>query len=257
MLLSINNLSGLYIHATDGDLGKIYDFHFDDQDWAIRYLVVDVSSWLPRRKVLISPVAIPAVTPDLRRFMTALTREQVRESPVWDSDKPISRQYEALFADYYKYPYYWGGPALWGFAPYPVSPAMRLALQSRPAEERGDLQTGIEQSHLRSTRAVSRFTVETVDGEIGTVHDFVFDERSWQIRYLVIDTGKWLPRRKVLISHPWIDSIDWAQLKVKVQVQRELISNAPNYDNPATITRDYEERLFANYGKPYDLKESR
>lgn len=252
MLLGTNHLRGLYIHATDGDLGKAHDFYFDDQDWAIRYVVVDASSWLARRKVLISPAAIPAVAPDLKRFMTALTRAQVKESPGWDSDKPISRQYEALFANYYKYPYYWGGPALWGFAPYPASAVIRAALQSPPAEEIADLEAKIEQSHLRSTRAVSGYAVETIDGEIGTVHDFIFDERSWQIRYLVIDTGKWLPGRRVLLSPRWIESIDWVQSKVKVQISKEVIRNAPNYDRPATITRDYEERLFAYYGKPRD-----
>lgn len=248
MLLSINDLRGMSVHATDGDLGKADDFYFDDQDWAIRYVVADVGLWLERRKVLISPVSIRTIAPDLKRFMTALTKEQVRDSPDWDTDKPVSRQYEALFADYYKYPYYWGGP--WGYAPYPASAAVTTSLQTPPPEEIADLKAEIEQSHLRSARAVSGYAIEADDGEIGTVHDFVFDEQNWQIHYLVIDTGKWLPGRKVLISPRWIESIDWSRSKVKGQLARETIRNAPAYDNPATITRDYEERLFAYYSKP-------
>lgn len=237
------------IHATDGDLGKADDFYFDDQDWTIRYVVVDVGSWLERRKVLISPVSIPTIAPDLNRFMTSLTKEQVRDSPSWDTDKPVSRQYEALFADYYKYPYYWGGSALWGYTPSLSGAAVIDGVQT-PSEKVADIKAEIERSHLRSTRAVTGYAIEADDGEIGTVHDFIVDERSWRIHYLVVDTGKWLPGRKVLLSPRWIESIDWSRSKVKAQLARETIKNAPGYDNPATITREYEERLFAYYGKP-------
>jgi uncharacterized protein YrrD len=250
MLFSIKDLRGMSIHATDGDLGKADDFYFDDQDWTIRYVVADVGSWLERHKVLISPAAVQTVAPDLKRFMTELTKEQVKNSPDWDTDKPVSRQYEALFSDYYKYPYYWGGPALWGYAPYPAGAAVAAAVQAPPAEEVANIKAEIAQSHLRSTNAVSGYAIETADGEIGDVHDFIIDERSWQIHYLVIDTGKWLPGRKVLLSPRWINDIDWANSKVKVQLDRETIKNAPGYDNPTAITRAYEERLFAYYNRP-------
>jgi hypothetical protein len=82
------------------------------------------------------------------------------------------------------------------------------------------------------------------------VDDFILDERSWQIHYLVIDTGVWLSGRKVVISPQWIQAIDWSNSKVSAQLACETIRNAPAYDKPATITRDYEERLFAYYGKP-------
>lgn len=245
MLLSINDLRGMSIHATDGDLGKADDFYFDDQDWTVRYVVADVGSWLDRRKVLIPPTSIRIIAPDLKRFMTALTKEQVKGSPDWDTDKPVSRQYEALFADYYRYPYYWGGPASLGYA----GPA--VVLSSAPtAQEAAEIKVGIEQSHLRSTHAVSGYAIEADDGELGTVHDFILDERSWQIHYLVIDTGRWLPGRKVLLSPRWIKAIDWSRSKVRAQLARETIKNAPGYDHPAAITREYEERLFAYYGQP-------
>jgi hypothetical protein len=250
MLLNVNDLRGMYIHATDCDPGKAYDLYFGDREWAVRYVVAEVGSWLESRKVLISPASILAVIPDLNRFMTSLTKEQLRNSPNWDSDKPVSRQNEALFADRYKYPYYWGGPALSGYAPYPVSTVVSDALRGPLPEEIADIKAGIEQSHLHSTRAVSGYTVEASDGEMGAVYDFIFDGRSWQIHYLVIDTSKWLPGRKVLISPRWIESIDEARSRVTAQLSCETIKNAPGYDNTATISREYEERLFAYYGRP-------
>lgn len=244
MLLSINDLRGMTIHATDGDLGKADDFYFDDQDWTIRYLVVDVGSWMARQRVLIAPQSVATIAPDLKRFMTSLTKEQVKNSPDWDSDKPVSRQYEALFADYYQYPYYWGGPAGMGYAGSAVVPS-----SAPTAQEAADIKAEIEQSSLRSARAVSGYAIEADDGELGTVHDFILDSQNWQIHYLAVDTGKWLPGRKVLISPRWIEGLDWSQSKVRVQGTREAIKNAPGYDNPAMITRDYEQRLFAYYGR--------
>ena len=251
MVVSINDLSRLFIHATDGDLGKAIDFFFNDRLWTIRYIVVDASSWMAEPKVLISPIAVPVVAPGLKRLMTPLNREQVRESPGWVSDKPISRQYEVLFSDYYKYPYYWDGPALWGYAQYPISMAVWAALQTPDADKRSELKSGIVASQLRSARTFSKFVLDGVDGEIGTLDDFIIDEQSWEIRFLVVEIGRWLPGRKILISPRWIENIDWIQSKVKLKVSRETIWNAPGYENLSAITRDYEVRLFTCYGKPY------
>src|SRR5687767_2340606 len=55
MLRNIKDLRGYVIRAIDGTIGKVDDFYFDDEDWGIRYLVVDTGSWLSGRKVLISP----------------------------------------------------------------------------------------------------------------------------------------------------------------------------------------------------------
>ena len=58
MLRNFKDLRGYAIRATDGVIGKVDDFYFDDEDWGIRYLVVDTGSWLSGRKVLISPIAL-------------------------------------------------------------------------------------------------------------------------------------------------------------------------------------------------------
>ena len=58
MLRSMSDLEGYAIAATDGNIGHVTDFYFDDEAWVIRFLVVDTGSWLSSRKVLISPIAI-------------------------------------------------------------------------------------------------------------------------------------------------------------------------------------------------------
>jgi uncharacterized protein YrrD len=249
MLLGIKELRGFSIHATDGDIGKVIDFYFDDQHWAIRYLVVDVGTWLKGRKVLVSPISIKMVAVDLGRFMASVTKQQIKDSPGWDTEKPVSRQYERLFANYYKYPHYWGGPYLWGQSLYPASTSVVETVRPQ-ADSVEEAEAEIKISHLRSAHEVSGYHIAATDGEIGQVDDYIFDDESWQIHYLAIDTGKWLTGRRVLISPRWIESIDWSKSQVSVQLDKETVKNAPAYDGPENITRDYERRLFAYYGRP-------
>jgi hypothetical protein len=89
MLRNIKNLRGYVIRAIDGTIGKVNDFYFDDEDWSIRYLVVDTGSWLSDRKVLISPLAVGHAGWMARRLPVALTRAQVEHSPDIDTRKPV------------------------------------------------------------------------------------------------------------------------------------------------------------------------
>ncbi|MBK9444229.1 MAG: PRC-barrel domain-containing protein [Comamonadaceae bacterium] len=124
MLHSTQEMKDYAIGATDGEIGHVVDFFFDDQSWVIRYLVVETGSWLMSRKVLISPFALQDADWMHKRLPVQITREQVKHSPDVDTQKPVSRQHEMAYADYYGYPYYWDGSGLWGdglYAPQLVS----------------------------------------------------------------------------------------------------------------------------------------
>jgi uncharacterized protein YrrD len=54
----MKDLEGFAIRATDGTVGHVKDFYFDDKSWVVRYLVAETGSWLSSRKVLISPIAV-------------------------------------------------------------------------------------------------------------------------------------------------------------------------------------------------------
>ena len=151
MQKSVKDLKGYGIGATDGDIGKLDDFYFDDEAWTIRYLVADTGNWLLGRKVLISPIALGKADLSGERLNVTLTKKQVEESPSIDTDKPVSRQHEAYYHDYYGYPYYWSGPYLWGPMYFPqLSDADQKRIEERRAEreEAGDL-------HLRSAANVT------------------------------------------------------------------------------------------------------
>ena len=94
MLRNVNDLRGYAIRATDGVIGKVEDLYFDDDDWAIRYLIVDTGTWLRDRKVLISPIAIGHPDWMGQLLPVSLTKAQVERSPDIDTRKPVSRQHE-------------------------------------------------------------------------------------------------------------------------------------------------------------------
>ena len=123
MLRSMQDLKNYTIGATDGEIGHVTDFFFDDEDWVIRYLVVETSSWLMTRKVLISPYSLLEADWLHKRLPVRINRDQVRNSPDIDTDKPVSRQQEMRYADFYGYPYYWGGM---GGTTFWVDPAEQL-----------------------------------------------------------------------------------------------------------------------------------
>src|ERR1035441_10402649 len=126
MLRSIKDLENCAIRATDGLIGHVKDFYFDDEAWLVRYLVVETGSWLSSRKVLISPIAISHPDWTGKVLPVSITKEQVKNSPDIDTDKPVSRQHEMQYLRYYGYPYYWAGGGLRGQGAYPGMMLMGL-----------------------------------------------------------------------------------------------------------------------------------
>ena len=245
MLRSSKDLQGYTIAASDGDVGRVHDFYFDDERWTVRYLVVDTGTWLPGRKVPISPVALGEADWYGQRLSVNLTKEQVKDSPDIDLDKPISRQYEVDYFNYYGWPYYWAGVGAWAGWAYPGLLATAPRSQAAPVavEERGD-------PHLRSVWEVTGYHIQATDEEIGHVEDFIVDDETWEMRYLVVDTSNWWFGKKVLVAPRWITTVSWPERKVFVDLTRDQVKDAPEWDPDAPVNREYEERLYDYYGRP-------
>lgn len=239
MLISIDKISDYKFHGSDGEVGDIKEFFFDDEFWTIRYLVVSTGTWLHKRNVLISPYFISDINHGLEEIHVNLTRDQIRNSPEVDSDKPVSMQYEEEYYKYYGAPIYWIGPYAWG-----ASPVITRIQPDRKPEKEGEPSW---KPNLRSSKDVSGHKIQATNESIGDVDDFIIDDENWAIRYFVVNTGTWLSDRKVLISPQWIDHISWDEKKVFVTVPSDSIRNAPEYDE-VTIDRDYETRLYDYYG---------
>ena len=99
MLRNTSKINGYAIVASDGHLGTVSDFLFDDVSWLIRWLVVDTGNWLSGRKVLLPAFALGHLDAERREFSVRLTRQQVKDSPDIDTKRPVSRQMEANVYD--------------------------------------------------------------------------------------------------------------------------------------------------------------
>lgn len=248
MLRSMTDLKGFTIGATDGDIGQVEAFYFDDASFTVRHLVVDTGGWLGGRKVLISPRALRDIDWDGRRINAALTKAQVEKSPNIDTDQPVSRQHEIEYYRYYGYPSYWSGPYLWGGYPFPVTSSDQATLENERRWEWGTEESG--DRHLRSSAAVIGYYIAATDGELGHVENFLVDDATWSIRYMVVDTSNWWFGKKVLVSSEWITRVVWNESLLHVDMTREQIKNSPEYDPSGHVPRDYEMKLHDHYGRP-------
>jgi sporulation protein YlmC with PRC-barrel domain len=224
MLRRLNELEGYAIEASDGTVGQVTDFLFDDEAWVVRYLVVYTGSWLSNRTVLISPIAIGKAARSDRTLRVPMTMEQVRNSPDVDTKKPVSRQQEL------------------GAGVEPHTVAADRARVAREVEQHRD-----DDPHLRSANAVMRYHINASDGGIGHVQGLLLDEDTWAIRYLIVDTSNWWLGHKVLITPQWIQGVSWSERTVSIDLTREAIKNSPPYDSASTLHRHQEASLYDHY----------
>ncbi|MCX5824170.1 MAG: PRC-barrel domain-containing protein, partial [Deltaproteobacteria bacterium] len=241
MLNKAKTLKGYKLDSRDGEIGTVKEFYFDDHHWTIRYLVADTGTWLMGRQVLISPYALVAVNKEEQHITVDLTKKQIEDSPSLNSDKPVSRQFEETYYGYYGWPMYWSGPYMWGYYP--------TIVRDREKWRKSNQGGKAWDPHLRSTDDVSGHNIQASDGEIGHVEDFIVDDETWAIRYLIVDTRNWWPGKKVLLSPQWIERVSWSESKVFVNLLRETIKQSPEYTEESPLTRDYETKLHRHYNR--------
>ncbi|MBN2446986.1 MAG: PRC-barrel domain containing protein [Phycisphaerae bacterium] len=237
MLRSLENLLKLRVAAMDVEMGRAADFLFDDWEWNIRYLVVDVGDWPVGRRVLISPVSIARADWGGPTLHLNLSKEQLVESPGIDADAPISRQREKELASHYVWPMYWESTT-----PATAQPGAHGPKTGASAVE-GD-------PRFRSANEVFGYGLRASDGDIGHVADFLLNDEDWRILYMVVDTRNWLPGRHVLIAPMWIQNVRWDERMVHVGLSRREVEGSPEYDPVTPVNRDYETELYNYYGRP-------
>jgi len=253
MLSSLKDLHHYTIAATDGDIGKVVDFYFEDDTWVIRYLVIETGEWLLSRKVLISPFSIIQANGHERTLSVGITKEQVRNSPDIDTDQPVSRQHEMQFLTYYGYPYYWGGDGMWGggFFPSAMLPnyVEKATDQITRNREGPVLQSHGSDPHLRSCREVVSYHIHAQDGEIGHVDALLVDDETWLIKYMVVNTSNWWVGHQALIASDWVNDVSWLERSMTVGLSRALIKNAPPFSSTKAMNREDELRLYHHYSR--------
>jgi hypothetical protein len=188
MLRSLKAIERTTVNATDGDVGSVANFLFDDDRWTVRYLVVETGTAFEQRRVLVSPVAFRTIDWTTRVVQLWLTRREVEGTT--------------------------------------------------------------DEVQLRSAKEVSGYDIQGSDGGIGHVVDFLVDDATWAIRYLVVDAGSWWADHKVLVAPEWAPRISFDERKVFVGMTRDAIRSSPPWIEHDTVDREYEARLHDHHGRP-------
>ncbi len=224
-----DELKGYTIMTTDGEVGHIDDLFFDDGTWGIRYLVVGTGGWYAHGRLLLHPWVIVDRDARKRHLTVSISREALLLSPRVDAHKPVSWKSEEELAHHFS---------------WPLPPWLSNVLFETPRRDSaGD-------PHLRSAQEVIESRVHAADGDIGHVADMVVEEGAWVVRYLIVDTRKWLPGRRVLIAPQWIEAIDWEDKKVSVGLSRDEVNSSPEYRPSSPLKREDEIRLYDYYRRP-------
>lgn len=239
MLRNMNDLKNYAIRATDGDIGHVKDFYFDDATWTIRYLVVSTGTWLSDRTVLISPMALGHPDWAGKVLPVSITKEQVKNGPDIDTQMPVSRQQEMGYLDYYGYAPYWEDVGSWsGVGHLRVarsgidfedgdSKLGRLSGAQTRATDEADKESDL---HLRGCKALIGYRIQAVDGDAGSVQDLLVDEETWAIRYLLVDASNWWVGNRILITPEQILKVSWLESAISVNLTRRAVKDATPYD---------------------------
>jgi sporulation protein YlmC with PRC-barrel domain len=240
MQRNINSLTGYKMEASDGEIGEVKEFYFDDETWFIRYLIVETGNWFSNKKVLIAPQALLLPDWENKKFPINLTKEQIKNSPDIDTDKPISRRQEIKLYGHYPWRSYWGsGFYAGGFGGYINSDPVvdeRIEKGVDSTDQQPD-----DDPHLRSTERVSGYHIHATDGDIGHVNDFIIDDETWEITELVIDTHNWIGGHKVLIPVRRVKEIQWENFKTILDISKEYLKDCQVFNEPGFV---YPQNIF-------------
>jgi sporulation protein YlmC with PRC-barrel domain len=236
MLQRIHQLYGKKLGASDGEIGRVKDVYFDDQSWVILYLVADTGSWLSGRQVLLSPHALGALDQSGKVLPVNLTCQQIEQSPPIESHKPVSRQYEEAYHQYYGWPCYWLGTRSLGITSYPISELPSPPFPHEGFNTNGEGLTHVD-AHLRGAKSVNGHQVEASDGMVGRVCDFLIDSASWSIDRLVIATGSRWQAKEVEISTDAVERISYEKSTVYLKISIDRFEqNIRQQDVPELAT---------------------
>lgn len=243
MLRSIYELFGYLVKANDGDIGSLHDILLDEKQNTVRYFVVDKGNWLPGRKVLLSPTGTEHPDWANRQITVSQTKEEIEDSPSIDEEAPVSRKKEVELFRYFQWDPYWTYTGYeYGI---PAGENLKATQTEHVSHENEDTEVG-----LRSIRELEGYTVHAADEKLGGVKDFIVDDETWDIRYLVADTSFWPFSRQVLLSTDWIETIRWENQTMTLDLTSSSIESAPEFNPFEPVNRELEERVYDYYGRP-------
>lgn len=221
---SLGEMEGYSLHATDGFIGKIKDFGFDDDTWKVKYAVVELGSWLSSREVMIPRDVLEKASPSFKMLPIKITREEVENSPDRDSDMSVDRQREVEQFKYYGASTYFSwAEGFMGTHSLDMAPPPVWGTEKNKDGKEFD-------RHLRTVHHLRGRAVKASDGQIGHVRDFIIDDEEWEVKSLVIDIGHIWETKAVLIPREWVKSIGTEDDEIELTVTKEHVKKEPLFN---------------------------
>ncbi len=241
MIRTMLELTDFELRAADGPLGPLQDLYFEDVEWVVRYLTADVSAWLPGLTVLLAPSALDSVDREHRTMRTRFDRRQMQNSPTAIEDDAVSKRNMEHVGDPTWQPFWLTTSSQLG-ATAPITP-LRSGVSG---EKTGETGSGAD---LRSAQELLGYAVECEGQRVGRVSDLAYDDETWKIQYLVVDTVAPAEERRILIAPDWTEAIDWVEPVVRLDLDCEAVGRAPGFEASTRVDEAYRRRLLEHYGR--------
>ncbi len=238
MFISIKSIGAYSVHCTDGELGVLEAFHFDDRTWSIRYLVININSLLNPKRVLLLPTAAYELSWSDHSIKVNLNKKQVMNATPYSADLPVSVQHELLDRKNFHTLYLsdpWSGSVLPMWFPN--------------TDKAGELVEVIGDEDLRCTSMTIGYKVMASDKQAGKVVDMILDDHEWKIKYLVVDTNGFLPLGDVLLSVKHVDGFVTDDEIISIDISSDELKHCPKYDSNAPVNRDYVMKYYDYEGR--------
>lgn len=282
MLVKAGNLTGYSILGIDGYVGTLVDIYFDDWQWIIRYLVVQLGENTNSVPYLISPFVVGKIDHQTKEISVALTLQKIKNSPELQTNLPISRQYELALRRYYEWPDYWQNSSFTDPPPAGIVQKDEITLDEvgRPVEQQPltadsedilsdtsekvlpdepndqemiEAEFGLPEeevqfsAELRSVKELQGYRIQTTDSDNSAVENIFIDDSDWSIRYLVINLHNSHENEIVLLTLHFIQQINWGTNRIFVSISQQQLSDAPPFTPPYHLSIDFEKQVYAYY----------
>lgn len=282
MLIQAISLINYSIIGTDDYVGSLQDLYIDDLQWITRYLVVEISENLEPTKFLISPFSIGKTDHQSKEITVALTLPKIKNSPVFLTNLPISRQYELALRRYYEWPDYWEHTSFTDPPPAGISQNEELTLDEvgKPIKEQSfppdsedivsdtsinlipdepddqeitEAEFGLPEeevqfsTELRSFQELKGYRIQTTDNDISALEDLFIEESDWSSRYLMVNLHNSNEDQMILLTLHFVQQVDWGTKRIFVSLSQKQLQNAPRYILGNPITLDFEKKVYAYF----------
>lgn len=229
--------------ATDGEIGKVKAFYFDEETWTIRYLVVETGNWPFSHKVLISTEVLLTNHSEQEVFAVILTKEQIKSSMDIGTADHLLHPKKINLHDHYPLKYD-DNVRNYAFDNKESRYKVLSFEEDNKASEKPD-----PNAHLRRSDKVIGYSIMAVDGKIGDLEDFIIDDGNWNLDFMVVDAGNLCPGKKVIISQKRITETNWDTSSVIVNASVEDVKNSHEYDSNQPMNDVYSTVLHDYYGR--------